>query len=180
MHTFTARQVVETRAAALRSRALRESRIITESFGLAWVNTGDDIRWNENTQQGEARIAGLWYALSALCIETWAVEEGLALSEPLSPGQHTALAAGIEQGRAIRARLAEDIAAVQRDLNAAQARLDELTGRLDDLSDYDDALSSILDDLCEPLIDSAQAEELLDALNETVDELDDERREMGL
>lgn len=180
MHTFTARQVVETRAAALRSRAIRESRVLTDDIGVAWCMSADDIRWNESAQRGEARIAGLWYPLSEDCIETWAAEEGLLLSEPYGPRDYERLAAGIERARAIRARLAQDIVAARRELDEIIARAakeqDAAQNRFDMLCEHCERLTEILDELSQPLIDREHALSLLAELDNAEDELNDDRR----
>jgi len=79
----TAREITECRIGSLRSRAVREVRVICESFGLCWISSADDLRWNDSSKQAECRIYGIWLAVSELGIVDFAAAENLPYEQTL-------------------------------------------------------------------------------------------------
>lgn len=82
---FSTEQVVNTKAAALRTRAILEVRAITQGVGIVFIQDANEIRYNADSDNGEVRVAGVWLPLTDLGMAAWAGEEGLEWAGPRLP-----------------------------------------------------------------------------------------------
>lgn len=94
---FDTKTIIETRAASLRSKAILETRALTE-WGICYIKNADDIRYNPETQAGEIRAAGQWIPLLDAGVEIWAYLEGLDWRKPDGTIIHHSESSG-ENGR---------------------------------------------------------------------------------
>lgn len=73
---FPTETIVLTHAAALRARAIVETRAIT-TWGIVYIKDANAIRYNPETGTGEVFVAGNWIQMLPTGIASWAAQEGL-------------------------------------------------------------------------------------------------------
>ena len=73
---FPTETIVLTHAAALRARAIVETRAIT-TWGIVYIKDANAIRYNPETGTGEVFVAGMWIQLVPYGVASWAAQERL-------------------------------------------------------------------------------------------------------
>lgn len=132
-----ARVIVETRIASLRARAVREVRVITDGCGLAYVQHADDLRWDDVTRTGQARIGGVWETITPLGLQDFAQAEHLQLID-------SEAAADAEFIAGQRAQLIEQIDALDTQADDMALQIEQLQGQLDSIHAEIEALQDEL------------------------------------